>query len=75
MVDRETVAELVEAGGLVAATGEIGTGLIFVDTLVHGSPGNLSPWNRSIFSLILNPVHQGINEMLCLTTLSATLDW
>jgi ectoine hydroxylase len=57
VVDREPVAELVEAGGIVAATGKAGTGLIFVDTLVHGSPGNMSPWNRSIFSLILNPVH------------------
>jgi len=56
VVGREPVAELAEAGGLVAATGGIGTGLIFVDTLVHASPANMSPWDRSIFSLILNPV-------------------
>ena len=42
--------------GIVAATGRKGTGLIFVDTLLHGSPNNMSPWDRSIFSLILNPV-------------------
>jgi len=30
--------------------------LIFGDTLVHGSPSNMSPWDRSIFSLIVNPV-------------------
>jgi ectoine hydroxylase len=41
---------------IVAATGKRGTGLIFFDTLVHSSPVNLSPWDRSIFSLILNPV-------------------
>jgi ectoine hydroxylase len=44
------------ARAIVAATGKRGTGLIFFDTLVHGSPVNLSPWDRSIFSLILNPV-------------------
>ncbi len=56
VVERETVAELAEAGGLVSATGPAGTALIFGDCLVHGSPPNFSPWDRAIFSLILNPV-------------------
>ena len=30
--------------------------LIFGDIMVHGSPPNMSPWDRRIFSLILNPV-------------------
>ena len=34
----------------------IESSLIFSDILVHGSPANMSPWNRGIFSLILNPV-------------------
>ena len=55
-VDQNTVAELVGEGGLVSATGPAGTALIFGDTLVHGSPPNMSPWNRRIFSSILNPV-------------------
>jgi len=42
--------------GIVAATGGRGTALIFFDSLLHGSPNNMSPWDRSIFSLILNPV-------------------
>ena len=42
--------------GIVAATGAAGTALIFGDALVHGSPPNMSPWDRRIFSLILNPV-------------------
>mgnify|MGYP001319165944 FL=1 len=50
------MARLVDAGGIVSATGAAGTGLIFGDTLVHGSPINMSPWPRRIFSLILNPV-------------------
>ncbi|MFT5111065.1 MAG: ectoine hydroxylase [Parasphingorhabdus sp.] len=42
--------------GIVSAKGKRGTGLVFFDTLVHSSPNNLSPWDRAIFSLILNPV-------------------
>jgi ectoine hydroxylase len=56
VVERDTVAALVEEGGIVSATGAAGTGLIFGDCLVHGSPANFSPWDRAIFSLILNPV-------------------
>ncbi|MGH7321592.1 MAG: phytanoyl-CoA dioxygenase family protein [Candidatus Rokuibacteriota bacterium] len=55
-VDNETVAKLAAAGGLASATGPAGTGLIFGDCLVHGSPPNMSPWDRRIFSVILNPV-------------------
>lgn len=54
-VANETVAGLAAAGGLVTATGVAGTALIFGDCLVHGSPPNLSPWERRIFSVILNP--------------------
>jgi len=59
VVERETVAQLAGERGIVSATGPAGTGLIFVDCLVHGSPANLSPWDRAIFSLILNPVGNG----------------
>lgn len=55
-VRREVVARLVGEGALLAATGAAGTGLIFGDLLVHSSPPNLSPFDRRIFSLILNPV-------------------
>ncbi len=56
VVDRETVAAWVAETGLVAATGPAGTGLVFGDVLVHASPCNLSPYDRRIFSVILNPV-------------------
>lgn len=55
-VEHATVGELIERHGIVSATGGAGTALVFVDTLVHGSPNNMSPWDRGIFSLILNPV-------------------
>jgi ectoine hydroxylase len=58
VVDNEMVAKLVHNAGdrLVAATGPAGTGLIFGDAMVHGSPPNISPWHRRIFSVIANPV-------------------
>ena len=55
-LESSDVAELARARGLVAATGRAGTGLIFGDCMVHSSPPNMSPWERRIFSLILNPV-------------------
>jgi ectoine hydroxylase len=55
VVDRPTVARLVDDHGIVSATGPAGTALIFGDCLVHASPPNLSPWGRRIFSLIVNP--------------------
>ena len=63
VVDKAVVREVIANAeamdptrAIVSATGKRGTGLIFFDTLIHGSPVNLSPWDRSIFSLILNPV-------------------
>ena len=56
VVDPPTVKALAEKNGMASATGARGTGLIFFDTLLHGSPPNMSPWDRAIFSLILNPV-------------------
>ena len=52
----DVVRPLAERGGLVCPKGPAGTVLIFGDTMVHGSPPNMSPWDRRIFSSILNPV-------------------
>src|SRR5215472_6394551 len=60
VVDNDTVAALVAEGGIVSATGPAGTGLIFGDCLVHGSPPNMSPWHRRIFSLIVNPIENAL---------------
>ena len=62
VVDNETVSVLVAEGGLVAAKGPPGTVLIFGDTLVHGSSINMTPWPRTIFSLILNPVANALTR-------------
>ncbi|MHA7859339.1 MAG: phytanoyl-CoA dioxygenase family protein [Henriciella sp.] len=42
--------------GFVAATGNKGSMLIFFDTVLHCSPANFSPWKRTIFSMIVNPI-------------------
>jgi ectoine hydroxylase len=55
-VPNEAVARLAGDGGILSAHGPAGTGLIFGDLMVHGSPANMSPWDRRIFSLILNPI-------------------
>lgn len=60
--DQHKVRELIEKNGLVAAKGGRGTMLIFHDTLVHASPNNLSPWDRAIFSLIVNPVSNALQR-------------
>ncbi len=59
----DVVAPLAERGGLVSPKGPAGTVLIFGDTMVHGSPSNMSPWDRRIFSLILNPVSNAQTTM------------
>jgi ectoine hydroxylase len=55
VVPPDAVKAMTSRGDLVSAKGAAGTALIFGDCLVHGSPPNLSPWPRAIFSLILNP--------------------
>ena len=54
-VGSQVVGPMVERGGMVAPKGAVGTMLIFADLMIHGSPANMSPWSRRIFSLILNP--------------------
>jgi len=55
-VNRDVVTELTRKGRLVSAQGKAGSVLIFGDLMVHSSPPNMSPFDRRIFSLILNPV-------------------
>jgi ectoine hydroxylase len=62
VVDNKTVAGLIERGAIVSAKGPPGTALIFGDSLVHGSPANMSPWSRRIFSSILNPVSNALTR-------------
>jgi ectoine hydroxylase len=55
VVDQQNVKSIVKENGIASAHGKAGTVVIFVDNLVHGSAQNMSPMNRAIFSVILNP--------------------
>ena len=55
-VPPESIEELVAARGIIPGHGSPGTVLIFGELMVHGSPNNMSPWPRSIFSVIYNPI-------------------
>jgi len=50
-INHETIAKLVERGGIVAPKGIAGSMILFHSCLVHASGSNLSPWNRiSVYS-------------------------
>ena len=55
-LDNDTVAKLVDVGGIVAPTGKPGGVLMFHGNLVHGSAGNITPYPRKIVYLTLNAV-------------------
>lgn len=52
-LDRAKVSELAEQGGCVAPTGDAGSVLVFSSLLVHASPANISPFDRTIVYLSL----------------------
>jgi len=52
-LDRDKVTELAERGGCVAPTGPAGSMLVFSSLLVHASPANISPFDRTIVYLSL----------------------
>ena len=61
-LDKATVTRLAEAGGIVAPTGPAGSMLLFHANLVHASPGNISPWRRTIVYLSLCHVDNHIRR-------------
>jgi len=52
-LDRATVTRLAQEGGMVAPRGPAGSVLLFHCNLVHASPSNISPWDRTIVYLSL----------------------
>ena len=61
-LDRKTVSHLAKAGGCVAPTGPAGSIIVFASTLVHASPPNISPLDRSIVYLSLCHVDNHIRR-------------
>jgi len=52
-LDRDMVTKLAQRGGCVAPTGPAGSVLMFHSCLVHASPPNISPFDRTIVYLSL----------------------
>jgi ectoine hydroxylase len=61
-LDKQTVTRLAEEGGMVAPKGKAGSVLLFHSNLVHASPGNISPWDRTIVYLSLCHVDNHIRQ-------------
>jgi ectoine hydroxylase len=61
-LDKETVAQLVDRGGIYSAKAPAGSMLMFHGNLVHGSPPNMSPFPRTIVYLSLCHVDNHIRQ-------------
>ena len=59
-LDKETVTKLADEGGIVAPTGPAGSVIMFHGNLVHASPPNISPFDRTIVYLSLCAVSNHI---------------
>ncbi len=61
-IDNDTIARLVERGGLVSPQGPAGSMIVFHSCLVHASGSNLSPWHRVSVYLSLCAVSNHIRR-------------
>lgn len=61
-LDHETITRLAEEGGIVAPKGPAGSLLMFHSNLVHASPANISPWDRTIVYVSLCHVDNHIRQ-------------
>lgn len=61
-IDDETITRLVDEGGIVSPKGKAGSIVMFHSNLVHGSPSNMSPFDRTIVYLSLCHVDNHIRQ-------------
>jgi len=61
-LDRETVSRLAKEGGCEAPVGPAGSVVMFHGNLVHASPANISPFDRTIVYLSLCAVSNHIRQ-------------
>ena len=61
-IDNATISRLVAEGGVVAPKGSAGSIVMFNGNLVHGSPSNMSPFDRTIVYLSLCHVENHIRR-------------
>jgi len=60
--DDDSLARLVEQGGIFAATGKIGSAIMFDCNLMHGSNSNITPFPRSNAFFAYNAVSNALTE-------------
>lgn len=61
-LDKKTVTEMADARGIVSPKGPAGSVVVFHSNLVHASPGNISPYDRTINYLSLCHVDNHIRR-------------
>jgi ectoine hydroxylase len=61
-IDDATIARLVDEGGIIAPKGKAGSAMLFHCNLVHASPSNMSPHDRTIVYLSLCHVDNHIRR-------------
>ena len=61
-LDKETVRKMADNNGIVAPRGPAGSVLMFHCNIVHASPPNISPWDRTIVYLSLCEVNNHIRK-------------
>jgi len=61
-INNQTISSLIEKGGIVAPSGKAGSMIFFDSSLVHGSPSNMSPWDRTIIYISLNRTSNHITK-------------
>ncbi|MDQ4092238.1 MAG: phytanoyl-CoA dioxygenase family protein [Actinomycetota bacterium] len=62
-VPDQVVVELAHKHGITAAMGEPGTVLLFAPNVVHGSPQNMSPFDRTMLFTTYNSVGNRLHEV------------
>ncbi|MGH3776749.1 MAG: phytanoyl-CoA dioxygenase family protein [Pseudonocardiaceae bacterium] len=62
-VPNQVVVELAHKYGIIAAMGEPGTVLFFAPNVVHGSPQNMSPFDRAMLFTTYNSVDNCLREV------------
>lgn len=61
-IDEDTITQLVADGGIISPKGKAGGVIMFHSNLVHGSPSNMSPFDRTIVYLSLCHVENHIRQ-------------
>jgi len=61
-IDDDTIRRLVDEGGIIAPKGKAGSVMMFHSNLVHASPSNISPFDRTIVYLSLCHVDNHIRK-------------